>query len=93
MGASDVFRQLNHLNIVEISLEMRQYPLDAYFVFIVFTAVDTQEVGLMQFLMYYLATCEWLSSKCASGKVLIVLLSKTCEAVNSKNQWKQVEFA
>ena len=43
--------------------------------FIMFTAVDAQEVGLMQFLMYYLATCgcEWLSSKCASGTVLIVL--------------------
>ena len=66
-------RQSNHLNVVESSLEMRQYPLDAHSVFIVFTAVDTQEVGLMQFLMYYLATCEWLSSKCASGTVLIVL--------------------
>ena len=37
------------------------------------TAVDVHVVGLMQFLVYYLAACEWLSSKCAGGTVLIAL--------------------
>jgi hypothetical protein len=63
----------NHLNIVKFSLEIRQYALDGNSVFVTFTAVDTHEVGLMQFLMYYLAACEWLSSKFASGTILIVL--------------------
>ena len=64
---------MNHLNVVEISLEMRQYPLDGTSVFVMLTAVDTHEMGLMQFLMYSLAACEWLSSKCVSVTVLVVL--------------------
>jgi len=38
-----------------------------------FTAVDVHGVRLMQFLIYYLAACEWLSSKCVSVTVLVVL--------------------